>query len=80
VAQAGPDRPAAQLQSDGAWREVVGVAADTATSLQNVGAGWYVYTPIAQNYSPRMLVIIRTVANPASLLDPFRADPQASRP
>jgi predicted permease len=51
--------------------EIIGVAADTATSLTGTSTA-YVYRPVAQSYSPKMSVVIRAPGRPATLLEPLR--------
>ena len=59
---------------------VVGVSADTATSLQAATSGLYVFMPASQHYSPAMSVVVRTSANPLSVLEPLRQALHSSDP
>lgn len=59
------------IGSERGWLEVVGVAADTASGLTGPPS-LYFYRPAAQAYSPKMSVVVRSIADPAAMLEPLR--------
>lgn len=60
------------IDKDGPLLEVVGIAANTATSLQG-GTGFpFVYVPVEQHYSGRMSIIVRSALDPAAMVAPLR--------
>jgi predicted permease len=61
-----------QTRPDGPWREVIGLAADTATSLRSDSRFPFIYLPAPQEYNARMSVIVRGGSASPDLTEPLR--------
>jgi predicted permease len=60
------------IDKDGPLLDVVGVAANTATTLQGGLHLPFVYVPLAQHYSGRVSIIVRSASDPAAMVEPLR--------
>jgi predicted permease len=68
------------IDEGGPLLEVVGVAEDTAASLQGGTGQPFVYLPVDQRYSGRMSVIVRSASDPAAMVEPLRQTLRAVDP
>ncbi len=67
-------------EANGPLREVVGVARDTKHTSLGTAPPAVVYAPFAQRYSSRMIVVVRTTAEPRELQSAVRQEVAALDP
>lgn len=61
-----------RMREDGPLFEVVGVAPDVRTALRALASDLFLYVPIAQDFLPRVSVVVRTAGTPEAVVEPLR--------